>query len=160
VRTRPASNNPDQFVRTVRQGRGIERVQDKPQVLNVKEGEPPLSDPEGYSRMWQEKSHFYHDNPPEALAQSQKGIAEMMDVRSGYRQGGFEPPPLPRNISQAMDIIIKAPVGKNATPEVMAEINRQLSDPALGFRDMHDAMSKIAQQNELLKWSRPIPKGK
>ncbi|MBI5687213.1 MAG: hypothetical protein HZC54_19240 [Verrucomicrobia bacterium] len=159
VRTRPASDNPDQVVRTVHQGRRIENVQDKPPVLDVKKGKAGLADPEGYSRMWQEKSRFYHDNPPEALAQSQKGIAEMMDLRAGYRQGGLEPPPIPKKISQAMDIIIKAPVGKDATPEAMARINEQLRDPSLGFKDMHDAMNKIAQQNELLKWSRPISRG-
>ena len=112
-----------------------------------------LKDPEGYANMWKEKSHFYEPNPPEALAQSQKGIAEMMKIRSGYRQGGLEPPPLPPKVAQAMDVVLKAPVGVDATPQAIAQVNNQLKD--LGFRDMNDAMSKIAGQNELLKWSKP-----
>jgi len=67
----------------------------KPYFLEAQKGEARLKDPDGYARMWQEKSHFYEGNPPEALAQSQKGIAEMLKLRDGYRMGGLEPPPLP-----------------------------------------------------------------
>jgi hypothetical protein len=167
--------NADQVIRVGPSGR-IGQAQGKSPVVAAQKGAPPgedalvaprggpsrsalpsrpadLKDPEGYARMWKEKSHFYEHNMPEALAQSQKGIAEMLNLRDGYRSRGMEPPPLPPKIAQAMEIVIKAPVGVDATPQAMAKVTKDLQ--ALGFRNAQDAMAKIAYQNEGLKWSRP-----
>lgn len=122
-------------------------------TLDVKGGGARLADPEGYARMWQEKSEFYRNNPAEALAQSQKGVAEMMDLRDGYRQQGLEPPPLNPRAAQAMEIIGRAPVGVDATPAAMAQVESQLQ--AIGYRSTAEAMTAVAWQNEGLKWSRP-----
>jgi hypothetical protein len=153
-----SADNSDQWTRGTTEGSslGTKKYQDTPNVLEAQKGDAPLMDPDGYARMWQEKSHFYEGNPPEALAQSQKGIAEMLKLREGYRKGGLEPPPLPPKITQAMEIVIKAPTGVDATRVAMANIEVKLQ--ALGFKNMQDAMSKIAGQNELLKWSEPVPR--
>ena len=122
-------------------------------VTLAKGGEATLQDPEGFAKMWQEKSHFYENNPAEAIAQSQKGIGQLLEVRGGYLKQGLVPPKLPDPVAHAMDVIIKAPTGMAATPEAMANVNNQLK--SLGFDDMHDAMGKIASQFENLKWSKP-----
>jgi hypothetical protein len=132
----------------------LDRVQRTQSVLKAQSGEQRLQDPEGFYRMWQEKSRFYENNPPEALAQSQKGIAEMMKLRDGYRQGGMQPPSLPPKIAQAMGVIVRAPTGVDASPTAIAGVNQQLKN--LGFRDMNDAMSKVAGQFELFKWSKKV----
>ena len=121
-------------------------------VVDAQQGKGKLLDAEGYSRMWSEKSRFYADNPPEAIAQSQKGIAEYMKLRDGY-SAHSTPPPLPPKVAEAMTIVIKAPTGIDATPATIASVNSQLQ--ALGYRDLHDALNKIAGLSELLKWSVP-----
>jgi hypothetical protein len=103
--------------------------------------------------MWGEKSHFYHRNTPEAVAQAQKGIAQHMRVRSGLRAQGLEPPPLDNRTAAAMERISRAPVGADATTGAMDELELDLQN--MGYRDTNDALQRIASQNEALKWSRP-----
>lgn len=122
-------------------------------TLEVGAGRAQLTDPEGFARMWQEKSDFYRNNPPEALAQSQKGIAQHMALRDGYRAQGLEPPPLNPQAARAMEIIARAPVGTDATPQALARVEAELQ--ALGFESTGHAMTAVAWQHEGLKWSRP-----
>jgi hypothetical protein len=152
--------NTDQRTVFVRRPDGtLERRTENPEanVVRAQAGETRLGDAEGYARMQVDKVEFYsHLNTPEALAQSQKGIAQHMKLRDGYemaaREGrGMPPPPLTPAMSQAMAIIVKAPIGQAATPAALARVESDLQ--ALGFRDTADAMTKIAQQNELLKLS-------
>jgi hypothetical protein len=132
----------------------IEPGQQKPNVQRVQEGtSDKLDDPAGVARMWDEKSRFYEHNTPEALAQAQKGIESHMKVRDGLRQQGIEPPPLDSDTARAMDLISRAPVGQDATPEAIGQLNTNLQK--LGYKNVNDAMSKIASQNENLKWSKP-----
>jgi len=149
--------NTDQGVQRVVGSDGTPRAeaaQGHANVLDVKDGTARLADPEGYARMWQEKSDFYRNNPPEALAQSQKGIAEYMGLRDGYRRQGLEPPPINPNVARAMEVVGRAPVGTDATPAALARVEADLQ--ALGYRSTSEAMTAIAWQNEGLKWSRTM----
>lgn len=111
-----------------------------------------LEDAEGFAKMWGEKSKFYEHNTPEALAQSQKGIEVQMKIRDSLRSQGLEPPPLDTNTAKAMELITRAPVGNDATPKAMEDLNKSLQD--LGYKDPHDAMQKIASQVEgVSKWA-------
>ncbi|HEC00849.1 MAG TPA: zinc-ribbon domain-containing protein, partial [Sphingomonadales bacterium] len=74
-----SADNADQAF--VKAERGLKQVQVESNVMPVARGEAKLLDPEGFARMWKEKSHFYDQNPPEALAQSQKGIKGLMRLR-------------------------------------------------------------------------------
>ncbi len=158
-----SADNADQVVRFDRTPDGelqVQRGQGRSNILDAQSGAAPLKDAEGYRRMWQEKSEFYvREIPSEAVAQSQKGIAEYLKLRQGYQVRNMEPPPIRPNVANAMEVIIKAPTGVDATPAEMARVQQELQ--GLGFRDMGDAMTKIAHQNELLKWSRstaaPLP---
>ena len=143
--------NADQAVREI--GGRLEQVQKTSSVLGAQEGKNSLADAEGFGRMWTEKSNFYSHNHPEAIAQSQKGIAGFMKFREGYRAQNMEPPPIPPQTAQAMETILKAPVGADATPEAMAKVESDLQ--GLGYRNLGDALTKIAQQNEQMKWSTP-----
>lgn len=151
--------NADQGFKTI-ENQGVERTQVRSNVLDAKDGTAQLSDPEGFSRMWAEKSHFYHDNPPEALAQSKKGIAEMLGLREGQRAQGLAPAPLKPETAQAMEVIIKAPTGTNATPEAIAQVNRDIQaikdshgNPV--YKDYFDAMNKIGRSVEFNKLTPP-----
>jgi hypothetical protein len=153
-----SADNADQAIDRVIQtaeGRKVERGQKPlPGVMDAKDGKAALLDPEGYSRMWQEKSRFYQDIiPAEAIAQSQKGIAQYMKIRDGYRIQKIEPPPLNPRTAKAMEVIVKAQVGVKATEGQLAVVKGQLKD--LGFKDINDAMKHIASENEILKWSKP-----
>jgi len=148
-----SADNSDQVLRNAetRQTSNVELTQ-----KGIGEGDGTartLDDPEGYARMWGEKSRFYEDNPPEAVAQSQKGIEAQMRVREGLRNQGVEPPPLDQNTAQAMELISRAPVGVDATPEALGQLESDLQN--LGYRDTNDAMQKVASQAEGLKWSQP-----
>jgi hypothetical protein len=66
----------------------------------------------------------------------------------------MQPPSLPPKIAQAMGVIVRAPTGVDASPTAIAGVNQQLKN--LGFRDMNDAMSKVAGQFELFKWSKKV----
>jgi hypothetical protein len=155
--------NADQGLKTI-EHQGVERTQIRSNVLDAKDGSARLADPEGFGRMWAEKSHFYHDNPPEALAQSKKGIAEMLGLREGQRAQGLAPAPLKEETAKAMEVIIKAPTGVDATPEAMARVNLQIQaitdrngNPV--YRDYFDAMEKIGRSVEYNKWAPPRPEG-
>jgi hypothetical protein len=155
-----SADNTDQRVVMVRRPDGtIERRTVNPlaSVVQAQKGEGRMKDPEGYARMQVDKVEFYsHLNTPEALAQSQKGIVQQMKLREGYEMAARDgrataPPPLSPTMGKAMEIIVKAPIGQAATPAALARVESELQ--ALGFRDTADAMTKIAQQNELLKLS-------
>ncbi|PHP68641.1 hypothetical protein CSC94_01165 [Zhengella mangrovi] len=137
--------NSDQALRNA-EGRMTSNVQE---VQAGRGGQ--LTDQEGYARMWGEKSRFYEHNTPEAVAQSQKGIEAQLQVREGLRAQGYRVPELPPDTTRAMELISRAPVGVDATPEAMARLNSDLQ--GLGYRDTNDAMQKIASQTEALKWS-------
>jgi hypothetical protein len=145
-------DNSDQYKRFI--GGEEVQVQDTSNVSLVKQGQTTLTDPHDYARMWQEKSDFYvkMNNPPEAIAQNQKCIQEYMKIRDGYHAQGMDVPPVDAPTAKAMDIISNAPVGVNATPEAMSNINKQLQ--SLGFKDTNDALGKVAVQNEALGLSR------
>lgn len=151
--------NADQGIKII-ENQGAESTQVRSNVLDAKDGTARLDDPEGFSRMWSEKSHFYHDNPPEALAQSKKGIAEMLGLREGQRAQGLKPAPLKPETAQAMEIIIKAPTGMDATPEAMAHVNREIQAITdrhgnQVYKDYFDAMNKIGRSVEFNKWTPP-----
>jgi hypothetical protein len=131
------------------------QTQGKSNVELTQKGESRLLDPEGYAKMWHEKSEVYAHmgNQPEAIAQSQKGVAEYMKIREGYDKQGFNVPPVDNQTAKAMEIISKAPVGVDATPQAIAKVNEQLQN--LGFKDTNDALGKVAMQNEALKFSQP-----
>ncbi len=145
-------DNSDQYKRFI--GGKEVQVQDESNVTLVKQGQTTLTDPHDYARMWQEKSDFYAkmNNPPEAIAQNQKCIQEYMNIRDGYHAQGYDVPPVDAATTKAMSIISNAPVGVNATPEAMSNINKQLQ--SLGFKDTNDALGKVALQNEALGLSR------
>jgi hypothetical protein len=149
--------NADQGFNEIRL-QGTEKTQVRSNVLEAKEGKAALSDPEGFGRMWAEKSHFYHDNPPEAIAQSKKGINEMISLREGQRIRGLNPSPLKPETANAMDIIVRAPTGTDATPEAMERINRDIqairdSEGRQVYKDSFDAMEKIGLSVEFNKWN-------
>ncbi|NOZ66208.1 MAG: zinc-ribbon domain-containing protein [Alphaproteobacteria bacterium] len=144
-----SADNADQAF--VKAERGLKQVQGVSNVMPVADGKAKLLDPEGFARMWKEKSHFYDQNPPEALAQSQKGIDGLMRLRDGYRTQGLTPPPFTEQTARAMEIVARAKVGADATPDTIADLNRQMQ--GLGYKDLNDGLAKIAYQNELLKWS-------
>ncbi len=109
--------------------------------------------------MWEEKSHFYHDNKPEAIAQSQKGINEMMDLRDGQRTQGLQPAPLKPETAKAMEVIAEAPTGMGATAEAMQDVDNRIgairdSNGNQVYRNTEDAMSKIGRSVEYNKWTR------
>lgn len=126
------------------------QTQGKSNVELVQKGDARMLDPEGYAQMWKEKSDVYSrmGNQPEAVAQSQKGIQEYMKIRDGYDKQGLNVAPIDPQTAKAMDIISKAPVGVDATPQKMAEVNQHLQQ--LGFKDTNDALGKVAMQNETL----------
>ena len=130
-------------------------TQATPNVLLTQQGKSQLLDPEGYAKMWHEKSDVYGrmGNQPEAVAQSQKGIEQYMKIREGYDKQGLNVPPMDRQTTKAMELISKAPVGVDATPAKMADLNKQLQN--LGFKDTNDALGKVAMQNETLKFAQP-----
>ncbi len=141
----------------------VTRRQIRSPVLDARDGKAPLQDADGYSRMWSEKSRFYgygNQNTPEAVAQSQKGIAEYMKLRDGARAGGNEPPPLKPEVAEAMDKILRTPVGQHGDQEAMDGLNADLrairdQNGKPCYTDVNDAMNKIAGQNEYLRFSRP-----
>jgi hypothetical protein len=146
-------DNADQLKKFVN-GQEVQ-TQVKSNVELTQKGESRLLDPEGYAKMWHEKSDVYArmGNQPEAIAQSQKGIEQTMKIRAGYDKQGYNVPPIDRQTQQAMEIITKAPVGVNATPEKMAQVNQQLQ--AIGFKNTNDALGKIAMQNENFAFATP-----
>lgn len=146
-------DNSDQLTKFVG-GQAVE-TQVKSNVELTQKGESRLLDPEGYAKMWQEKSDVYArmGNQPEAIAQSQKGITEYMKIREGYDKQGYNVPPLDNQTAKAMEIISTSPVGVDATPQAMAKVNEQLQQ--LGFKDTNDALGKVALQNDALQFSTP-----
>jgi hypothetical protein len=111
-----------------------------------------LADPTDYARMWQQKIQAYTEvgNNAEAIAQCQKGIAEMLAVRQRYLIKGLAAPDLAPVMREAMGVVLNADVGvtaANSIPDVTATLQN------LGFRDLQDALVKIVSQNEGLKWS-------
>jgi hypothetical protein len=141
-------DNSDQITKFVN-GKEVQ-TQGTSNVVLVKEGQARLLDPEGYAKMWHEKSDVYArmGNQPEAIAQSQKGISEYMKIRQGYDKQGLTVAPIDNTTARAMEIITKAPVGVDATPQAMADVTKQLQ--SLGFKDTNDALGKVAMQNETL----------
>ncbi len=155
--------NSDQGFNEIRH-EGVEHTQVRSNILDAKDvtlegkNRRELQDPEGYGRMWDEKSHFYHDNPAEALAQSKKGIAEMIDLREGQRTQGIDQAHLKPETAQAMEIIIKAPTGSDASPEALERVNQELqsitdSRGVQVYRDTNDAMSKLGRSVEFNKFN-------
>jgi len=55
-----------------------------------------------------------------------KRVDQYMKIRQGYDKQGLNVPPLDNQTAKAMEIISKAPVGVDATPAKMAEVNQQL----------------------------------
>ncbi len=144
-------DNADQAFRAV--GRHLEPIQkSEGSVISAQSGTAQLADSEGFARMWREKSNFYAQNPPEAIAQSQKGIDIYLKIRDGYRVQNIVPPPIADTTASAMEIIARTPIGMDATPQVIARVESDLQ--ALGYRDLNDALGKIAAQHETLKWSK------
>ena len=148
-----SKDNSDQITKIVN-GQEVQ-TQGKANVELVKAGQATLKDPADFARMWHEKSDVYSKigNQPEAIAQSQKGIESYSKIRDGYHKLGYEVPPIDAPTAKAMEIISKAPVGVDATPVKMAEVNQQLKD--LGFKDVNDALGKVAMENEKLAYAIP-----
>jgi MFS family permease len=146
-------DNSDQLTKFI--GDKEVQTQVKSNVENVQAGKTTLLDPEGYAKMWHEKSDVYArmGNQPEAVAQSQKGIEQYMKIRQGYDKQGLNVPPMDNQTAKAMEIITKSPVGVDATPQAMAEVNKQLQ--SLGFKDTNDALGKVAMQNETVGFAQP-----
>ena len=131
------------------------QTQQESNVLTTQHGDSTLLDPEGQAKMWHIKSEGYASvgNTPEAIAQSQKGIESYIKIRDGYHAQGYEVPPIDTRTAEAMEIITKSPVGVDATPDAMANVQKQLQN--LGYHDVPDALGKIASQQEVLKWAQP-----
>lgn len=147
---------------------GIERtsVKDANVVLAQADNPkgPTLKDADGYGRMWSEKSHFYHDNKPEAIAQSQKGINQMMMLRDGQRSQGLQPAPIKRETAEAMQAISEAPTGSSATPESMTHFEERITSITDDrgnqvYRNSADAFDKVGRSVEFNKWTRPANSG-
>ena len=102
-------------------------------LLRVKKGNARLADGDGLGRMYNEKvvEQLRNNNQPEAVAQIQKSVDALRDVRGGYVKQDIDVGRLPANLEAAMDVVKKAPVDYRATPEAMAEMNEQLAE--LGF---------------------------
>jgi hypothetical protein len=144
---------------TVINGRPVQ-TQVEPNVLRVERGETRLEDPEGMALQFKEKSRPFKDiDPQEGISQMQKGIELHMKMRGGYRAQDYEVPPLKEKVSAAMEVIMKAPRGSDATPEAMQKVADELKDLGYGTHDrppISDAIDKMAAQNEVLhKFSRP-----
>lgn len=148
-----SKDNSDQIIKIVNDKEV--QTQGTANVESVQAGEATLKDPADFARMWHEKSDVYSKigNQPEAIAQSQKGIESYSKIRDGYHKQGYEVPPIDVPTAKAMEIISKAPVGVEATPAKMAEVNQQLKD--LGFKDVNDALGKVAMENEKLAYAFP-----
>jgi hypothetical protein len=158
----------DGRVRPVRDIQGDLRT--GPAILEAQQGQRRgLLDDEGYAAMWKVKSRDYADgNIPEAVAQSQKGIKQLMKLREGQRSAGVAVPPLKPHVAEAMELILRAPADATASPEKMAELDAALkSIPRSDAVDSHtqappaypggiiEAMEKLPEQNRMLGAATP-----
>ncbi|GAC1661041.1 MAG: hypothetical protein NVS9B4_12750 [Candidatus Acidiferrum sp.] len=116
-------------------------------IESVKKGDAMLKDPEGFGMMYHEKADAYvrlksqlhpQGDRLEAMAQLNKGIEMMTDVRGGYAKffgkNGAQSPlgALPKNFEEAAAEIQKlAPFDKTITAEQVAAVEQKLRD--LGF---------------------------
>ncbi|MCP4440811.1 MAG: hypothetical protein GY810_17965 [Aureispira sp.] len=122
------------------------RIRVEPNIMKVKAGKAKLLDPEGLGNMYKEKvdASLRGGNVPEAYAQGKKGVDSLKKVRKGYEKMGYEVGELPKNLEKAMDVVNKAPVDVDATPEAIKNINNKLNK--LGFKDVGDVSTAIQKQ--------------
>ncbi len=146
--------------RTTVVGGKVVQTQVEPNIVQVQRGEARLADAEGMAMQYPQKSRPYeHIDPQEGISQAQKGIEAHMKIREGYREQGYDVPPLKDKPAAAMEVIMRAPKGADATPEAMQKVNSDLE--ALGYGThgrpaLPDAMEKLAAQTEVVhKFSRP-----
>jgi hypothetical protein len=127
-----------------------------PEALRAGRGQAVLSDPADFARMWDEKSRFYAGlNDTEAVAQSQKGIAQLVAIREGYRRQGLEPPPISAQDQRAIQVVLDAQVGTGAAPKGVVEAQLQAvygADTSLA-----DALGRVAMLQEDLALARDNP---
>ena len=134
-----------------------ELIKVKPNILKVKAGEGTLIDPEGLGNMYHEKvdAAIRDNNIPEAYAQSKKGVDSLKKVRKGYQKQGYKTGDLPKNMEEAMDIVMKAPVDDTATAARIANVEKQLK--SLGFHNLKDFSNKVASQFKNLGNAKKAP---
>lgn len=123
----------------------------KPNILQVKEGKGRLIDSEELGNMYKNKvNHALEPGMvPEAYAQAKKGVDTLKKVRDGYGVQGLDVPEIPDKLKKAMDIVEKAHVDANATPEHIEMINKQLKD--LKYENIGDVAKDMADSFKDLK---------
>lgn len=123
----------------------------RPNILEVKEGRGRLIDSEELGNMYKNKvNHALEPGmEPEAFAQAKKGVDTLKKVREGYDAQGLDVPKIPDKLKQAMDIVEKAHVDVNATPEHIEMINKQLKD--LKYENIGDVAKDMADSFKDLK---------
>ncbi len=123
----------------------------KPNILQVKEGKGRLIDSEELGNMYKNKvTHALEPGmEPEAYAQAKKGVDTLKKVRDGYGVQGLDVPEIPDKLKKAMDIVEKAHVDANATPEHIEMLNNQLKD--LDYKNIGDVAKDMADSFKDLK---------
>ena len=126
----------------------------KPNILKVKEGKGRLIDSEELGNMYKNKVNNALDPgmEPEAYAQAQKGVKTLKEVRDGYDAQGLDIPEIPDKLKKAMDIVEKAHVDANATPEHIEMLNKQLKNLEYGnigdvAKDMADSFKDLKKHD-------------
>lgn len=116
----------------------------KPNILQVKEGKGRLIDSEELGNMYKNKVKNALDPgmEPEAFAQAKKGVKTLKEVRDSYGVQGLDVPKIPDKLKKAMDIVEKAHVDANATPEHIEMLNKKLND--LDYKNVGDVAKDIA----------------
>ncbi|MDP3313721.1 hypothetical protein [Lutibacter sp.] len=123
----------------------------KPNILQVKEGKGRLIDSEELGNMYKNKvNHALEPGmEPEAYAQAKKGVDTLKKVRDGYGVQGLDVPEIPDKLKKAMDIVEKAHVDANATPEHIEMLNKKLKD--LDYKNIGDVAKDMADSFKDLK---------
>ena len=123
----------------------------KPNILQVKEGKGRLIDSEELGKMYQNKvdNALEPGTVPEAYAQAQKGVDTLKKVRDSYELQGLDVPDVSEKLKKAMDIVEKAKVDANATPEYVEMLNNKLKD--LEYNNVGDVAKDMANSFKDLK---------
>ncbi|MDD3721980.1 MAG: hypothetical protein PHW92_05775 [Lutibacter sp.] len=123
----------------------------KPNILEVKEGKGRLIDSEELGNMYKNKvNHALEPGmEPEAYAQAKKGVDTLKKVRDGYGVQGLDVPEIPDKLKKAMDIVERAHVDANATPEHIEMLNKKLKD--LDYKNVGDVAKDMANSFKDLK---------
>lgn len=143
-----------------------------PGILEAQRGQRKgLIDAEGTTTMWKVKPGDYIDgNIPEAVAQTQKGIKQLIKLNEGQRQAGVVVPPMKPHVAEAMELVLRAPTDSSSSPETMQSLESAIRsipkpDPSGQNPDgipaypggIKEALEKLPEQNRML--GAVMPKG-